>query len=212
MQEIKQVKEEKIILLEKLAVQEKRISMLEREVRKKNIVIKGIKDNEQENEKETQEKVNAVIQKTGINFNITEELDEARRIGKYNEGKTRPIMIKLMKESTKMNILKNAKTLRGTDIWIDEDYPKEVQEERRRLIPYMKEARNKGYKALIRYDKLIINNETYRTKDLEKDEEHENGETSDKSRQKRTVNERSPESDKFQENQKRINRTVSKNY
>ncbi|KAK4875437.1 hypothetical protein RN001_011859 [Aquatica leii] len=152
-------------------MQEKRIRILEREVRKKNIVIKGIKYNEQENEKETQEKVNA-----------------------------------------KNEYFKNAKTLKGTDIWIDEDYPKEVQDERRRLIPYMKEARNKGYKALIRYDKLIINNETYRTKDLEKDEEHENGETSDKSRQKRTVNERSPESDKFQENQKRINRTVSKNY
>ncbi|KAK4871928.1 hypothetical protein RN001_016052 [Aquatica leii] len=68
----------------------------------------------------------------------------------------------------------------------------------------MKEARNKRYKALIRYDKLIINNETYRTKDLEKDEEHENRETSDKSRQKRTVNERSPESDKFQENKKKL--------
>ncbi|KAK4877387.1 hypothetical protein RN001_009893 [Aquatica leii] len=84
-----------------------------------------------------------------------------------------------------MNILKNAKTLKGTDIWINEDYLKEVQEERRRLIPYMTEAKNKGYKALIRYDKLIINNETYRTKDLEKDEEHENGEASNKSRQKK---------------------------
>ncbi|KAF5296553.1 hypothetical protein FQA39_LY12471 [Lamprigera yunnana] len=54
-----------------------------------------------------------------------------------------------------------AKKLKGTNIWISEDYSKQVQKQRKLLLPYMKKARTKGNKANFDQNKLIINGERY---------------------------------------------------
>lgn len=209
--EMRQVKEENKRLREKVLEQEERINNLEREVRKKNVVMKGVIDEESEKQSDTGVKISAVLRKIGVDLNVEQDLDEARRIGRFNPQKKRPILIKLTKESTRMTILKNAKLLKGTDIWIDEDYPKEIQEERRILITQMKEAREKGHKAQVKYNKLIVDGEVYRANELESkvrtEEEAESGST----RLKRTVYERSPEGDKFVEQLRKISRTNKKN-
>jgi hypothetical protein len=105
-------------------------------------------------------------------------------------------------------ILKNTRKLKNTNIWIDEDYPKEIQEVRRRLIPEMKEARSKGYRAQIRYDKLILNKETHRANHSGQEETSRTGSNS----HKRTINERSPEGSKFEDQLRKISRTDPKNY
>lgn len=204
--EMKKIKEENTELKARIAKQEGRIGSLEREIRKKNLIIKGIEEKENENENEAHDKVTSIIQKIGVNIN-PDDIDIAKRIGKYNKQKKRPVLIKLTKESTKLEILKNAKTLKGTDIWINEDYSKEVQEERKRLIPKMREARDKGYKAQIKYNKLIINNEIYKEDGMEEEEEIESEEKSGNNSQKRKVNERSPGADNFEEQLRKITRT-----
>ncbi|KAK4876337.1 hypothetical protein RN001_012759 [Aquatica leii] len=142
--EMKQVKEENVKLKAQILAQERKIINLEREVRKKNIIIKGVTNEENENENELRAKLQTIIQKIGMNIGIKADTDQARRIGGYNKDKKRPIHVKLTKESTKLAILQNAKKLKGSDIWIDQDYTKETQEERRRLIPHLKEAQKKG--------------------------------------------------------------------
>lgn len=197
--EMKQLRQENNELKNKLSIHENKIEQLEREIRKKNIVVKGIPDEEEENEEKGREKINAVITKMGVEVDEKVEVDEIRRIGKYNSNKTRPILVKFTKESTKMKIIRNARKLKGTDIWIDEDYPKNIQEERRELIQKMKEARNKGDTAILRYNKLIINNETYR-KQRKEEQEQTSG-------VKRTVEVRSPEGDSLQEQLRKITKT-----
>ncbi|KAK4880782.1 hypothetical protein RN001_008928 [Aquatica leii] len=110
-QELNQVKEENTKLTKKVEEQNERIEMLEREIRGKNLIIKGIKEDINECEEVTREK-----------------------------------------------ILNSAKNLKGSDIWIDEGYTKKVQEERKKLIPLLKEAREKGQTAYLIYDKLKIYN------------------------------------------------------
>lgn len=211
MLEMKELKGENKRLKEKVDEQGERIDSLEREVRKKNLVIRGIKDKEGEKDSETEEKISAIIQKIGVNFDTKEDLDEVRRIGKYNPQKIRPVLIKLSRESTRGKILRNTKALKGSDIWIDEDYPKQVQEERRRLIPHMKEARERGYRARLRYNKLIVNGVIYRADKMEKEGETDGGSGSGSSGLKRTVNERSPEGDKAVDQLRKITRTNQKN-
>ncbi|CAH1107522.1 unnamed protein product [Psylliodes chrysocephalus] len=135
-----------------------------------NIIIKGIEDEEQENEKETKDKICIILQEMGVKIAVKEDIDEVRRMGKYNIERKRPIIVKLNRKSTRTMILQKTRSLKGTNIWIDEDYPKEVQEERRKLIIKMKEARNKGHKAQLRYNKLIINDELYREKDTDQNQ------------------------------------------
>ncbi|KAF2884785.1 hypothetical protein ILUMI_21392 [Ignelater luminosus] len=62
----------------------------------------------------------------------------------------RPINIKEIKETTKGPIFKNTKNLRNTNVWIEEDLPKKIQEEREELVAKIKEAWQKGRKAFIR--------------------------------------------------------------
>lgn len=211
MLELRQVKGENRRLKERVDEQGEKINSLEREVRKKNLIIKGILDKEDEKEGETRDKVSAVIQKIGVNFDTKEDLDEVRRIGKYNPQKKRPVLIKLTKEATRVRILRNTKVLKGTEIWIDEDYPKEVQEERRRLIPHMKEARERGYRAQLRYNKLIVNGVIYRANEVGKEGEIDGGSESGSSGVKRTVDERSPQGDKTVDQLRKITRTSQKN-
>lgn len=61
-----------------------------------------------------------------------------------------------------MKILINKKTtLRQSDIYITEDYPKNIAEIRRKLHPIMKEKRNEGLHAIIKYDKLYVDGKIY---------------------------------------------------
>lgn len=213
MREIKEMKEENKNLRERVVKQEERIQHLEREVRKKNLIIKGIVDGEGEDENETRDKIVAVVQKIGVDIDVKGDVDEVRRIGKYRPQQKRPILVKLTKESTRRTVLKNAKKLKGTDIWIDEDYPREVQEERRRLMPRMKEARENGCKAIVKYNKLIINGEVHTAEELKEGREVERMSEfgSGSNSLKRTVFERSPEGDKFEEQLRKISRTTRKN-
>lgn len=158
----------------------------------KSLVIKGIKEDENEEKEQTMEKVVLIMQKIGVEINATVDLEEVIRMGKQKDSRVRPILIKGIRAGTRTKIFMNTRLLRGTDIWIEEDLPKKVQEERKLLIGKMKEARQNGLRAFIRYNKLII----------EKSEQK--GETSSG---KRTVLERSPEGDSLQEQLRKITRT-----
>lgn len=192
-QEIKAMKTENELLKTKVTKQEERIIDLEREVRKKNIIIKGVEDKENEKETETREKIKRVLKKIEVGCDTDADLEEVRRLGRYKEGKIRPILIKVTRENTRTNIFKNAKLLHGTNVWINQDYPKTIQEERKILVEQMKEARRQGYRASIKYNKLIVDKET-RKVEL-------GGGT------KRSILERSPEGNSLEEQFRKITRT-----
>ncbi|KAF5269716.1 hypothetical protein FQA39_LY08639 [Lamprigera yunnana] len=70
----------------------------------------------------------------------------------------------------KPEVLKAGKNLKGSDIWATEDYSKQVQEQRKQLITYIKEARTKGHKVILRSNKLIIDDKSYAIEQLKKKE------------------------------------------
>lgn len=75
------IKEENEKLIKQVEKQEKKIVNLEREIRKTNIIIKGIIDKEDEDKMETENKVQKVPQATGMNIDRRVEIDEMSRIG-----------------------------------------------------------------------------------------------------------------------------------
>ncbi|KAK4876309.1 hypothetical protein RN001_012731 [Aquatica leii] len=103
--EMKQVKEENVKLKAQILAQEGKIINLEREVRKKNIVIKGVTDEENENENELRAKLQTIIQKIGMNIDIKADTEQARRIGVYSKDKKRPIHVKLTKKRRIISII-----------------------------------------------------------------------------------------------------------
>lgn len=202
-QEVGSTKEENKKLKVQIENQENRIQFLERELRKNNLIIQGIQDDEEENVEQIEEKVGLVIKNIGAN--IYKEIEEVRRLGKYQINKTRPILIKLTKNKIKNEILKNTKYLKGSDIWIDSDYPRNIQEERKQLIPHLKEAKMKGQKVQLKYNKLIIENKVYGVENLKQLEQEKIEETN---KNKRKNNVRSPQSATLEEQINKITRTT----
>lgn len=211
-EELKKLTHENKQLKKKINEQEERLDMLEREIRKNNIVIQGIGEEKDETIDELKVKVEEMLEKANIKIDMNSEVSEINRIGTNAGNSKRPVLMKLMSNNKKMEILRNAKCLKGTTVWINEDYPKKVQIKRKTLLQHLKLARQKGSRAYLRYDKLIIDGKTYKVEDCDGDEISESEEIAElkvvdnRAGIKRTTSERSPENENTTEHLKKITR------
>ncbi|PSN33749.1 hypothetical protein C0J52_26841, partial [Blattella germanica] len=80
------------------------------------------------------------------------------RIGK---GNNRPILIIFNSYITKQQIFDRSARLKGSNYKLDNDYDYNTRQIRKKLLPFMHEARGKGYRANIINDKLKINGKIY---------------------------------------------------
>lgn len=189
---------------------ERLIEEMNREIKKRNIIIHGLEDQEEESELQLSEKIRVVIRDMGIKIEMEKETVETRRLGKYRTGKTRPIQVEFGKWEKKMEILKGTKNLRGKNIYI-EDYSKAMQEIRKQLIIHRNKIRTQGHHVLLRYNKLIINGEDFYLEQLEEigkelESESKKEETPKEKTGGRTISERSPD-EELQERLCKITKT-----
>lgn len=123
-------------------------------IRKKNIIIHGLSE---EDKAKNLEESTILFLKNTLHVNInTNDVDFIYRIGAKTENKARPIKLGLLTTKKKTEILANRKNLKNAKIYINEDLPKEIELKRKQLVPLMKEYRKQGKQAYIRYDKLIV--------------------------------------------------------
>lgn len=151
MEENKKLKEEIISLKTKTY-------FLEKENRKANVIIHGIAEQEKDNNHLMDlviTTLNSMSEKAKIREWDNWEVSKVTRIGRKNENRARPVLVKLILEWRKTEVLKNNKHF-PKDVYATDDYPKEVLEKRRELKVKVKEETEKGNIAYIRYDKLII--------------------------------------------------------
>ena len=91
-------------------------------------------------------------------------VNRAHRIGRFDPSKVRPIVVKFKDTSSKVAVqssLKAAKLSRETPHNVSEQYPQEVKERRKVLIPIMLQARREGKRAILVREKLYIDNVLY---------------------------------------------------
>jgi len=90
-------------------------------------------------------------------------IDRSHRIGEYKHDAIRPIVAKFKDSDSKYKIKTSLKSvnLKDTDFNVSEQYPQEVKERRKTLIPIMLQARREGKKAVLVRDKLYINHVQY---------------------------------------------------
>lgn len=137
---------------------------LERSNKRLNIIIKGVRE---DNQHETKNQTKEIVQKLlGDRFSTDEgEIESAERLGRKFEGKNRNIIVKLGDMSEKIEILKKKKeNLKNTNIFINEDLTKEERRIRGILLKRAKEERTSGNRATLRGNKLLINGTLYELK------------------------------------------------
>ena len=88
--------------------------------------------------------------------------DRAHRVGHFEEGKKRPIVAKFNFYGDKLNVKANAREhLSNTSFRVGDQYPNEIQDRRRKLVPYLVQARQAGKVANLSYDTLYIDRVKY---------------------------------------------------
>lgn len=176
-QDIKEIKRELVKHTETIGELKNKINVLElenseikkelritqRKIKKNNIIIFGLPDDEELDVK-TQVKALAA---NSLGVTLEEiEIDNVYRIGTKKVNKPRAVIVELVRNIKKQEIFKNVTKLKGTGIIITNDLIPEEIEEKKVLVRHLKLAREKQYNATIKNNKLVVNGETYTCEDL----------------------------------------------
>lgn len=127
----------------------------DRDSRRRNVIIHGLQEDENnyfELEKLSIETINKL---TNIKISIN-DLDFIRRIGKPANGKTRPVVVGFIAWRMKLIIMKNKNVNKADNLYITDDFPKKVLNERNELKEQLDAEHKKGNIAFIRYNKLVV--------------------------------------------------------
>lgn len=153
-EKLKSIITENKVLKEKILSLEKEVDYLKRDKKQNNVIIFGLGE-EEESTSGLIQVVKEIFNKD-LHINIGDfEINKIYRIGKKSsDGKPRPILLSFVNFWKKNEVMKVRKNLK--DIYITEDYSKEVLEKRKMLQTKLKEERMKGNFAYIKYDKLVV--------------------------------------------------------
>uniref|UniRef100_A0A8D8RZP4 Uncharacterized protein n=1 Tax=Cacopsylla melanoneura TaxID=428564 RepID=A0A8D8RZP4_9HEMI len=152
-----------------------KIRFYSNDVKRRNVVIYGIKEDEDESWEQIMNQVLSILN-TVMQMDVQRsEIDNCYRLGKRNHKYPgRPLLVKFVTEWRKVEMLKKGHKLKGRKLWVDEDYTKEVMESRKNLIPKMMGIRKTGKFAILKKDKIFVNGI-----ELEETGDEEQNETAD---------------------------------
>lgn len=137
----------------------RQIGNIERELRKRNILIFGVEEGEN-NYWQLEDTVLEIINNILKVDCEPKEIDFVRRIGNPKNQK-RPIIVGFLAFRKKLLVVKNKKLLSEYEMYIKDDYPQEVVKERKRLQPEVDRLWKEGKTAFIKYNKIVINEDPY---------------------------------------------------
>lgn len=126
-----------------------------------NLEIHGVPETKDEN---CEKKARNVMRDLGMVRVNEVELSKCHRIGRKINNASRPILCRFQYYPDRQDMWSRRKQLEGTNIFIKENFPKEVEEKRRKLIPCLQKARTLPQyngKCWLVKDKLIIDGKTY---------------------------------------------------
>ena len=101
---------------------EDKIDILDDKSRKSNLVLSGVTEGIKENHEQCQKKVTDLLK---AKFEISNpDLNEAFRIGKPSQERSRDILVKFNSNYQRDSVLQKKKNLRGQNIFVNEDFCK----------------------------------------------------------------------------------------
>lgn len=137
---------------------------LEREIKRCNLIISGVEDSDNENEQNCFRKVKHILSSAVDMKEI--DIDTAYRLGSFQTGKTRPIKIRLLRQSDKQTIWSQRRNLPG-HIYMNEDLPKSTRNHHYLLRQAAREAKaqNKNFEIDWQKKEITIDNHVSKIED-----------------------------------------------
>ena len=141
------------------------IVRVEAQSRRDNLIFHGIKENDGENCFDlVYDILETKMEFPGAkdNFKIT----RCHRLGAKKPNMNRPIIFKLHYFPDRVAIWKNRSKLKNTGIYINEDFPDEINKRRQVLDPIRRQAVHEGKDAFLLVDRLILDGTSYSVDNL----------------------------------------------
>lgn len=164
-EKIKTLTEENHVLKTKVTNLEQKLTNIDNEKRKNNLIFFGIEENGK-TECELVDYIKELIIDAGVQIN-SQEINNVYRIGRPTNNKNRPVVVSFTTLWKKHTIMKNKAGL-PTGTYIKEDFSKEILEQRKQLQSLVDEERKKGKIAFLKYNKIIIKTPSQQDKNRDK--------------------------------------------
>ena len=145
---------------------------LECHSRRGNLKFCGIKEREHESNEDTKDLLRKFLRtdlkipkkdEESIQFDTVHRVSARRVSSGTTNSKPRPIIVKLSSfhdEEFVQSFIKNL--TKGRNLGISDDFPKEVEEMRKKLYPVLKAAKQEKHTAFLKVERLIIDGSLYR--------------------------------------------------
>ena len=124
-----------------------------------NLIFGGLFESRYERNEETEAKLRCFMhEKLQIAQDVVDTLkfERVHRIGEQSDEGPRKIVCKFNMFPEREMVRKQRINLEGTPYFLHEQFPPEVNEKRRKLLPKMKDAKKDGKRAWLSYDSLYI--------------------------------------------------------
>ena len=156
----------------------KHVEKLEEKMLESNLIMHGVREDAWELPENRKERIYNMIANTIDRADPVEQLNTARsipirtttRLGRYREGRNRPISICFEKKDH-ADVLMESKGWLPRGVYIDCEYMQDIENQRKLLYPILKLARSKEtYKGKCKMvdDHLVIHGMKYYTSDIHK--------------------------------------------
>ncbi|KAK3868779.1 hypothetical protein Pcinc_025817 [Petrolisthes cinctipes] len=152
---ISDIKEQTKSSHEKIKQLEERINHQEDYIRKKNVRISGVEERDgnetwEQSVKTVTSMLQDKLQLEGL------ELERAHRVGARQDANPRTIVARFSRYCDREAAMRNARKLKGTNIFLDDDLCPASQAIKNAQMPQLKQAKAQGKIAFFRHTKLII--------------------------------------------------------
>ena len=164
---IKELKEDVKSLTNQAKEEKERAVNLESHSRRYNLNFVNIPEQKDESFEKSEKVLRRFME---VKFKLSKKdvndisFERVHRIGKssLSHQKPRPIIAKLTFHKDKKICPISDRNLRDTNFAIARDFPKEIVEKRKLLVPILKDAKKNGDDARLIYDKLYINGQLHK--------------------------------------------------
>ena len=162
MTELSVYKHENQLLKRRITLLEEKAVYAESYSRRSNLVFDGIPLS-QGNE-DIEAKVREVL---SVNMKV-QNVEEIQFVRVHRLAYKRKTIVRFEHFQDRMRVWQNRRQLKGSNIWVEEDFPKEIRDRRQVLMPIFKKALTLPHvKAYLVEDRLSINGETYTVQNLQ---------------------------------------------
>ena len=166
---VKEVQQSAVSLtLEKKRMKETLLDIQCRDMRD-NLIFSGISEKKGEEKAEPEQLVKEFMsKKLNLSPEVVRDITFSRvhRLGRPAEGKSRPIIARFEHYKHKELVKSRGKELKGTSLWLNDHFPVEINDRRKKLFPIMKEKRALDHRVALSVDRLYIDGQLYRDSEV----------------------------------------------